>query len=307
MAGVHCEICGGNLVAASRSTMFICEHCGIRYPKNKVRRMFFKDAGVDSNAPVSEEEMQHLHAMVKKYFREENFVDAENVTNRILAADNDDEIGNRYFDILCKMKIDFKIERRNLIKYVGKETNVRVPKLAKAIGNCAFQDNKEIEHVVIPEGVVSLGHDAFNGCVKLKSIELPASLSFIGYRTFAQCESLEEVTLPESVKNIGDFAFCSCTSLRKINIPPKVTTIGRNTFAHCTALTDFKLGDGITAIGCGAFKGCAELTDIGDLTKVPFIGENAFKGCAKLVKPRIEQERFMSNGWEKYARENKLD
>ncbi len=307
MAGVHCEICGGNLVAASRSTMFVCEHCGIRYPKNKVRRMFFKDAGVDSKAPVTEEEMRHLHAMVKKYFREENFIDAENVTNRILSADSDDEVGNRYFEVLCKMKIDFKIERRTLIKFVGKETKVRIPKMTKAIGNGAFQNNTAIESVEVPEGVISLGHDAFNGCVNLKSIKLPSTLSFIGDHCFAQCESLKEVILPEKMKFLGDFAFWKCGSLSKVNIPPKMTTIGRNTFAYCYNLSDFKLGKGITSIGCGAFKDCGKLTDIGDISRVPFIGEKAFKGCDKLKKPHIDHPRFMSNGWEKYAKENHLE
>ncbi|MDO4542303.1 MAG: leucine-rich repeat domain-containing protein [Bacillota bacterium] len=307
MAGVHCEICGGNLVAASRSTMFICEHCGISYPKNKVRRMLFKDAGVDSNAPISSEEMSHLRELVKKYFREENFIDAENVTKRILSADGDDEVGNYYFDILCKMKKEFRIERRRLIKYVGKDTTVRIPKTTLAIAGSAFQDNKEVEKIIIPEGVISIEHDAFNGCTSLKHIELPSTLSFIGYRCFSQCESLVEVKLPDKVKFLGDFAFCGCSSLEKINIPPKLTTIGRNTFANCSELKDFTLGPSVTSIGCGAFKECRSLGNIGDISKILFIGENAFKGCDNLVKPRIEKDRFMSNGWEKYARENKLN
>lgn len=307
MAGVHCEICGGSLVAASRSTMFICEHCGIRYPKNKVRRMLFKDAGVDSKAPLTQEETKRLHALVKKYFKEENFVDAENVTNRILSANSDDEIGNYYFDILCQMKKDFKIERCRLIKYEGKDKEVHIPKTIQSIADGAFQNNKTIESVVIPEGVISIGHDAFNGCTNLKSIKLPASLSFISYRCFTQCESLTEIKLPEKLKFFGDFAFCGCTSLEKINIPPLLTTIPRNTFANCCNLRDFKLGKAVTSIGCGAFKGCSNLENIGDISQVLFIGDNAFKGCDRLQKPKIQNPRFMSNGWEKYTKEHKMD
>lgn len=306
MAGVHCEICGGNLVAASRSTMFICDHCGIKYPKNKVRRMFFKDAGVDSNAPVTDEEMERFYHLVEKYFKEENFIDAELVTNRILGANADDPIGNKYFDLLIEMKRDFCVERGILVKYKGKDAMVKVPKLVTAIGNNAFQNNTTIEEVVIPDGVLSLGHDAFHGCSSLKKVTLADSVSFIGYRTFAGCENLTEINLPDGIKFLGDFAFCNCKSLQNVNIPKKMNTINRNAFAFCESLTKLNIGKHITAIGCGAFKGCKNLKTIGSLKEVLFIGTGAFKDCDLMEFDHEPIHRFMDNGLEKYKRENNI-
>ena len=114
MAGVHCEICGGNLVAAERSTMFICEHCGIKYPKDKVRRMLFKRFRDRIQCTCHRGRDQSLPPSAKKYFDEENFVDAEKMTNRILEADPEDKMANDYFDVLCQMKKDFRVEREFL-------------------------------------------------------------------------------------------------------------------------------------------------------------------------------------------------
>ena len=306
MAGVHCEICGGNLVAASRSTMFICDHCGIKYPKNKVRRMFFKDAGVDSNAPVTDEEMERFHHLVEKYYREENFVDAELMTNRILGANPDDPVGNQYFDLLIEMKRDFRVERGNLVKYTGKKAVVNIPKLVTAIGNGAFQNNAVVEEIIIPHGVISIGHDAFNGCVHLKKITVADTVSFVGYRAFAGCENLEAICLPDGVKFLGDFAFCNCRGLKKINLPQKINTINRNTFAGCESLTELTMTKNITSIGCGAFKGCKSLTGVGSLQDVLFIGTGAFKGCDKLRFEDVKEQRFMDNGLAKYKQENHI-
>ncbi|MEG0874861.1 MAG: leucine-rich repeat domain-containing protein [Clostridiales bacterium] len=306
MAGVHCEICGGNLVAASKSTMFVCEHCGIQYPKNKVRRMFFKDAGVDSNAPATKEEMDRFHHMVEKYFKEENFVDAENTTNRILSANPDDKIGNYYFDILCKMKMDFQIERGTLVKYIGKEAIVRIPKIVTAIDNSAFKNNNIIEEIFVPQGVLSLGHDAFNNCPKLKKVELPISTTFIGYRCFFNCTALVDINITDNLKFLGDYAFAQCESLKNIHISKKLTAINRHTFASCSSLENIEIAANITAIGCGAFKDCKKLKSIGSVEKVPFIGENAFKGCDSMEHISVKEHRFMSNGWEKYQEENQM-
>lgn len=69
--------------------------------------MLFKDSGIESNAPATEEEIQRFHWLLKKYFDEENFVDAEKMTTRILEADPEDKIANEYFDVLCQMKKRF--------------------------------------------------------------------------------------------------------------------------------------------------------------------------------------------------------
>ena len=155
--------------------------------------MLFKDSGIESNAPATEEEIQRFHWLLKKYFDEENFVDAEKMTTRILEADPEDKIANEYFDILCQMKKDFQVERGILVKYTGKESIVHVPRLVTAIGGSAFQGCETVESIVLPDGVKSLGNSAFCGCVNLKEIVIPHGVTFIGYRAFDGCRSLISV------------------------------------------------------------------------------------------------------------------
>lgn len=300
MAGVHCEICGGNLVAAPRSTMFVCEHCGIKYPKNKVRRMLFKDSGIESNASATEEEMQRFHALLKKYFDEENFVDAEKMTNRILAADPEDPMANEYFDILCQMKKDFQIERGILIKYKGKDTEVRVPQLVTAIGDGAFAGYETVERVVLSEGVKSVGNSAFRGCLNLREVTIPQGVRFIGYRAFDGCGMLTSIALPDTVTFIGNHAFEQCVALAEFSVPPKVPAIGRGTFAHCHQLKQIDLPPCVKSIGDYAFVDCTSLQKIGPFDEVMAIGEGAFFDCPVLEELKIP-ERWMNNATDRSA------
>ena len=60
------------------------------------------------------------------------------------------------------------------------------------IRNGAFQNNKYVENVVVPDSVTSIGDNAFNGCTSLKNIELSKRLEEIDVWTFADCTSLEK-------------------------------------------------------------------------------------------------------------------
>jgi hypothetical protein len=59
----------------------------------------------------------------------------------------------------------------------------------------AFENNKTIKKVVIPEGVIS-----------------------VGFRAFANCPELEIVLIPNSLKSTEDYAFHECPKL-KFSVP----------------------------------------------------------------------------------------
>ena len=62
-----------------------------------------------------------------------------------------------------------------------------------AIGHKAFFGCRDLEAIVIPEGVVSIGAHAFHGCSRLASVRIPAGVESIGMIAFVDCISLTNV------------------------------------------------------------------------------------------------------------------
>ncbi len=62
------------------------------------------------------------------------------------------------------------------------------------IGNWAFYNCHELQHLEIPEGVTEIGAAAFYGCTYLEDLTLPASVQSIGDNCFALCSKLKEIT-----------------------------------------------------------------------------------------------------------------
>ena len=64
----------------------------------------------------------------------------------------------------------------------------------KKIGNWAFYNAHELQHLDIPEGVTEIGDGAFYGCTYLEDMTLPASIQAIGDNCFALCAKLTKIT-----------------------------------------------------------------------------------------------------------------
>lgn len=84
------------------------------------------------------------------------------------------------------------------------------------ISNYAFQRNKVISSVVIPEGTTGIGCYVFAECTSLKTIVVPNTVTSIGGCTFEGCTSLESVVLSGSITKIDVQLFKGCTSLTSI-------------------------------------------------------------------------------------------
>ena len=130
--------------------------------------------------------------------------------------------------------------------------------------------DKDVESVVIPEGVTEIGGCAFKGCESLASVEIPSSVTEIGAKAFKGCninelshplltikngvairdnevlccasQSTSVVTIPEDVTKISDYAFSHCESLSSVEIPSSVTVIGACAFECCTSLESVEFG-----------------------------------------------------------------
>lgn len=174
-----------------------------------------------------------------------------------------------------------------LIGYIGKETNLTLPKSITRINEHALMKYDWLTSITIPETVTYIGAAAFLGCSKLNTITIPETITRLRDRLFENCYSLSNVTIPSSVTDIGDRVFCECRNLTSITIPESVTNIPSNTFFNCTGLTSVTMPNNITSIGDYSFEGCTSLTSITIPDGVTNIGKYAFYSCIGLSSVTI--------------------
>lgn len=153
--------------------------------------------------------------------------------------------------------VEFKI-----VTYFGKDNNIIIPNLVKAIGDYAFHRCKSLQQIAIPDSVTIIGKGAFCKCESLKQIVIPDSVTNIKDAVFMACSSLKKITLPNTITSIGNDAFCGCKSLQEIKIPNTVTNIGKSAFRGCSSLQRVSIPNSVSEIGDCAFGGCESLQSI---------------------------------------------
>ena len=145
-----------------------------------------------------------------------------------------------------------------------------------------FKDCKNLDSIILPNGITTINCSAFSNCTSLSSVTIPNSVTYIDSYAFLGCSSLTTVAIPESVTYIGHRVFEKCVSLTSINIPDSVTYIGESAFYNCSSLDTLTIGNGVTSIGNSTFYGCESLTSVTIPDSVTSIGESAFYNCSSL-------------------------
>ncbi len=107
-----------------------------------------------------------------------------------------------------EQSIDMTIENGILLSYSGASRVVVVPENVKRIGIDAFA-NKNIESVLLPEGLESIERGAFRNCRELTFVKIPEGVVQIADSAFSGCTALRYVIIPDSVLIIGQRAFAS--------------------------------------------------------------------------------------------------
>ena len=156
-------------------------------------------------------------------------------------------------------------------------TSIYIPNSVKSIGGFAFENNKNLESVHLPENGCTIGHrdrygDAydsiFNGCISLKTITIPNGLDVIDrthfetYISALSAPKLESVTFVKGTSTICNGLLANCPSLKSINIPDSVKSIGACAFRDCEALESIDIPDSVKSIGNYAFSGCEALESV---------------------------------------------
>ena len=145
------------------------------------------------------------------------------------------------------------------------------------IADEAFEGQKQLTKVTIPETVVEIGDKAFAG-TSIEEVKIPAATTTIGEGVFQGCESLKTIDLSESaITEVPADAF-NGTALNAVEIPATVTTIGARAFKD-TALKS--VSTDAATVARSAFAGCESLKSA-SLPKATEIGKYAFNGAAKL-------------------------
>ena len=171
---------------------------------------------------------------------------------------------------------EFIIVEGVLIAYTGNDTVVTIPENVKAIWRGCFKNMKQLEKVILPEGLLEIcgGYEnweelgAFSGCESLREIDIPDSVQVIGPHAFSRCKALCEVKLPKGLKRIEQSTFECCAALRRVRIPDGVERIAKGAFNRCAALEKINIPDSIVELkddeydSYPRFLGCGSLVEI---------------------------------------------
>lgn len=128
---------------------------------------------------------------------------------------------------------DFVMEGSTLVRYRGIDKNVSIPDTVEVIGEGAFEDNVNIELVVLSNSVKRIDPYAFWGCTNLDTVVLGRGLSAVGDYSFAGCTGLEQMSVPDNVSTIGIGAFSGCVNLKNISITAATVDIHETAFDGC--------------------------------------------------------------------------
>ena len=201
-----------------------------------------------------------------------------------LTVFNVDE-NNQNYSVSEDGKILFNKDKTTLITCSSAANDVTIPDSVTTVNSGAFVNYKNVETLVIGNGLTSL--DNLPIASSLKSITIGNNIKSIGNNAFRDCSSLTSVTIPDSVTEIGNYAFSGCNGLKNIRISKNVTKIKDYTFSNCSNLTSIAIPDSVTSIGNNAFKDCKSLTSVTIGSSVTSIGEYAFRNCSSLTSITI--------------------
>lgn len=149
----------------------------------------------------------------------------------------------------------------------------------------AFQNQYELENVILQEGISVIGENAFFNCVSMKSIVIPSTVRTIAQGAFQNCTSLEKIDLSKTaVTEISEETFRDCKNLKEVILPQGIVTIQANAFQGCGALADIDLSSlkELKKIGSGAFSNCISLREAVLPETVTTVAGGAFANCIGL-------------------------
>lgn len=149
-----------------------------------------------------------------------------------------------------------------------------------AIGNGAFEGNKSVKSMVLPDTVTSIKSSAFAGSV-LSSMVLPPNVTELGDLILDGNTGVEEISIPRTVSIHGwnGNGVFEGSGIRKVVFERGMTEIPVEIMKGSLYLNEVSIPDSVTSIGARAFEDCESLKQIQLLDSIISIDENAFRNC----------------------------
>lgn len=161
-------------------------------------------------------------------------------------------------------------------------TSVFVPSTVKTIYDVAFADCKNLEKVVLSEGLERIYSGVFSECSALSEISIPSSVWLLDTNAFKKCESLKAISIPGGIKSIGESAF-SFSGLEQVTFGEGIEYIGYFAFVG-TNLKEITLPDSVLGIEYGAFSSCVQLESVTLSKNLVYFENSVFSGNTALKK-----------------------
>ena len=94
------------------------------------------------------------------------------------------------------------------INMAGQTKTYALPRSVTAVVAFAFQNKRQLQSVVLNEGLERLEPRCFEGS-QIRKLVLPSSVTDVGFSAFANCESLRSADLSAArgLKKLGDMVF----------------------------------------------------------------------------------------------------
>ena len=206
----------------------------------------------------------------------------ENVTDYIVKANNTEA------DIEAKMQKYFEDKGSYAIFLEDTKENIDNNKTLETINTIIKKETytKDGVHLDLSRTTITeLADNAFNGNRNLNKVTLPNTITTIGQYAFRDCSSLKEINFPSSITEIKGGAFQSCLSLQNADLSQtKLTVLESNLFVNCSSLTKAVLSETIKDIKNNSFGDCYALREINLPSKLVRIWPAAFVKCKSLEK-----------------------
>ena len=200
--------------------------------------------------------------------------------------------------------------------YLTKMVRADVPFTIQQIDDYCFYDCRNLEKLILRDGIRQIDGYAFAHINKLTSVEIPASVDSISGNAFIVDPALRYInapdnnkytsvdgvlfskdrkllvsfpdgygtsyTVPFGTRTIGREAFRGDNLLEHVALPTSLLKIDGNAFTECSALSEIVVPKGVTVVENAAFSKCTSMTEAELPETLTELGYNAFNNVTNL-------------------------